>query len=68
MLCPGGRLAIFTTGPELRGTPAAPEPLASRGHFYGDQELGDFARAAELGAVAVTNDRGGQLLVARRPF
>ncbi len=28
VLRPDGRLAIFTTGPELRGTPAAPEPLA----------------------------------------
>jgi hypothetical protein len=35
----GGRLALYTTSPELRGTPAAPEPLASRGHFYEDEEL-----------------------------
>jgi SAM-dependent methyltransferase len=62
-----GRVAIYTTGPELRGTPAAPEPLASRGHFYGDEELAGLARAAELIEVAVQNNRGGQLLVARRP-
>jgi ubiquinone/menaquinone biosynthesis C-methylase UbiE len=67
VLRPGGRLAIFTTGPELRGTPAAPEPLASRGHFYSDEELGDLARATDLSAVAVSNDGGGQLLVARKP-
>jgi ubiquinone/menaquinone biosynthesis C-methylase UbiE len=29
VLHPGGRLAVYTTGPELRGTPAAPEPIAS---------------------------------------
>ena len=28
VLQPGGRLAVYTTGPELRGTPAAPEPIA----------------------------------------
>ena len=44
VLRPGGRLAIFTSGPELRGTPAAPEPLASRGHFYTDAELAELAR------------------------
>jgi SAM-dependent methyltransferase len=65
VLYPGGRLAVFTTGPELRGTPAAPEPLASRGHFYSDQELADLARSAGFRDVAVTNDRGGQLLGAR---
>ena len=67
VLRPGGRIAIYTTGPELRGTPAAPEPLASRGHFYGDEELAGLARAAALTAVAVENNGGGQLLVARKP-
>lgn len=66
VLCPGGRIAIFTTGPELRGTPAAPEPLASQGHFYGDEELAGLGRAAELTDVTVDNHRGGQLLVARK--
>lgn len=28
---PGARLAVYTTAPELRGTPAAPEPIASSG-------------------------------------
>ena len=60
----GGRLAIYTTGPELRGTPAAPEPVASHGHFYADEELADLARRAELRDVKVRNDRGGQLLIA----
>ncbi|MGN6167879.1 MAG: class I SAM-dependent methyltransferase [Solirubrobacteraceae bacterium] len=67
VLQPGGRIAIYTTGPELRGTPAAPEPLASKGHFYPDEQLAGLARAAELSGVAVENERGGQLLVARRP-
>jgi SAM-dependent methyltransferase len=64
-LCGGGRLAIYTTAPELRGTPAAPEPVASRGHFYADEELAAVARRAGLGDVTVRNDRGGQLLTAR---
>lgn len=62
----GGRLALFTTAPELRGTPAAPEPLASEGHFYSDDELAGLARTAGLAGVVVTNRDGGQLLVARR--
>jgi SAM-dependent methyltransferase len=57
-----GRLAIYTTGPELRGTPAAPEPLASRSRFYGDDELAELARRSGLSEVSVTNDGGGQLL------
>jgi SAM-dependent methyltransferase len=34
-----GRVAIYTTAPEARGTPAAPYPLATRGHFYTDEDL-----------------------------
>lgn len=60
----GGRLAIYTTAPELRGTPAAPEPIASRGHFYSDVQLAELARAAGFRDVAVQNG-GGQLLTAR---
>ena len=63
---PGGRLAVYTTGPELRGTPAAPEPLASRGHFYTDEELVGIARSAGWRDAAVASDRGGQLLTAAR--
>jgi SAM-dependent methyltransferase len=65
VLEPGGRLALYTTSPALRGTPAAPEPLASRGHFYEDAELAELARRAGLGAIAVVNDDGGQLLTAK---
>jgi hypothetical protein len=39
----GAPVAIYTTGPELRGTPAAPEPLASLAHFYSDAELAGLA-------------------------
>jgi SAM-dependent methyltransferase len=66
VLSPGGRLAIYTTAPELRGTPAAPEPLASRSRFYDDDELAALAHGAGLAGIMVTNDGGGQLLVARR--
>jgi SAM-dependent methyltransferase len=61
----GGRLAVYTTGPELKGTPAAPEPLASRGHFHDDATLLELAGAAGFDAVAVAGDGGGQLLTAR---
>ncbi|HEY6016033.1 MAG TPA: class I SAM-dependent methyltransferase, partial [Gaiellaceae bacterium] len=65
VLRPGGRVAVYTTAPELRGTPAAPEPLASRGHFYSDGELAALARSAGLEDVAVHREDGGQLLAAR---
>ncbi len=55
----GGRLAVYTTGPELRGTPAAPGPLASRGHFYSNSELAELARDAGFEKVEVRNYRGG---------
>jgi SAM-dependent methyltransferase len=58
----GGRIAVFTTAPELRGTPAAPEPVANQGHFYGDEELAALGRRAGFKEVEVVNDRGGQLL------
>jgi SAM-dependent methyltransferase len=64
VLRPAGRLAVYTTAPELRGTPAAPEPMASHGHFYTDEQLGELARTAELRSVTVGNNDGGQLLVA----
>jgi SAM-dependent methyltransferase len=66
VLASAGRLALYTTAPELRGTPAAPEPLAARGHFYADEELAGLARAAGFEDVEVRNERGGQLLTGRR--
>jgi SAM-dependent methyltransferase len=65
VLEPAGRLACYTTAPELRGTPAAPEPLASHCHFYEDESLLALAREAGLEDVVVANDDGGQLLTAR---
>ncbi len=43
-----GRAAVFTTPPEMKGTPAAPYPLATRGHFYEDQQLERLAPAQLL--------------------
>ncbi len=43
VLAPGGRLALFTESKELIGTPAAPEPMASRSRFYEDAELLEMA-------------------------
>jgi SAM-dependent methyltransferase len=64
VLAPGSRVAIFTTAPELRGTPAAPAPIADHGRFYADAELAQLTRSAGLRGVAVDNDDGGQLLTA----
>jgi SAM-dependent methyltransferase len=46
VLADGGRFVLFTGSKELLGTPAAPEPIASRLHFYEDQELEELARKA----------------------
>jgi SAM-dependent methyltransferase len=42
----GGRLVALGSDPELRGTPAAPEPMASRLRFYDDDKLQRLAREA----------------------
>jgi ubiquinone/menaquinone biosynthesis C-methylase UbiE len=67
VLEPGrGRIAIFTTPPEAKGTPAAPYPLATRGHFYTDAELEALPLAAGFEASRVTRTEiDAQLLVAR---
>ena len=41
-----GRIAIFTLTSEMKGTIAAPEPMASRIHFYTDKELTEMAKKA----------------------
>lgn len=51
VLAPDGRLVLFTGGKALRGTPAAPEPIASRLHFYEDSELEALARKAGFAQV-----------------
>jgi len=61
-----GRVAVFTTPPEMKGTPAAPYPLATRGHFYKDMELDGLAAAAGFTVSRVTRTEiGSQLLFAR---
>lgn len=53
VLRPGGRFVGLGSDPELRGTPGAPEPMASRLRFYDDRELGRLARAAGFSDVRV---------------
>jgi SAM-dependent methyltransferase len=61
-----GRIAVMTTAPEARGTPAAPYPLASRGHFHTDDELVAFAREAGFREARIGHrDDWAQLLVAQ---
>jgi SAM-dependent methyltransferase len=55
VLSKDGRLVFFTVSPEMRGTIAAPEPMASRIHFYKDEELMHLAR--EAGFVDVRVER-----------
>jgi hypothetical protein len=62
VLSPAGRIAVYTTSPSLRGTPAAPEPLAGRGRFHDNRELVALAEAAGFESVAVEDRDGGQLL------
>ena len=54
VLRPGGRLAVFAGTKELRGTPAAPEPIASRIRFYEDEELRLIALGAGFAEAEVT--------------
>jgi ubiquinone/menaquinone biosynthesis C-methylase UbiE len=61
-----GRLAIFTTAPEAKGSEAAPYPLATRGHFYSDEELARLGQVAGFSGVEVVRtDEWAQLLVAQ---
>jgi SAM-dependent methyltransferase len=54
VLRPGGRLAVYAGTKELRGTPAAPEPIASRITFYDDEELRLIALGAGFAEAEVT--------------
>jgi SAM-dependent methyltransferase len=49
----GGRLAVFTVSERAKGTPAAPEPMASRGRFYTDEQLVELAHAADFRYASV---------------
>ena len=48
-----GRFVCLGSDPELRGTPAAPEPMASRLNFYSEEELGQIAEKAGFDPVNV---------------
>ena len=53
VLRPSGRFVALGSDPELKGTPAAPEPIASRLHFYNDQELEGLGRSAGFEDIQV---------------
>ena len=62
----GGRIAIWTTAPEGKGTPASPYPLATRGHYHSDDELLALAREAGFREPRLAaRDEWSQLLVAQ---
>lgn len=48
-----GRLVVLGSDARLKGTPAAPEPMASRLYFYEDDELERLARDAGFEEVRV---------------
>jgi ubiquinone/menaquinone biosynthesis C-methylase UbiE len=61
-----GRIAIYTTAPEAKGSPAAPYPLATRGHFYTDAELEALPLEAGFAESRIVHrEDWAQLLVAR---
>ena len=53
VLRPGGRIVVMGSDPHWKGTPAAPEPMASRLNFYSDDELSALADQAGLDEVRV---------------
>jgi SAM-dependent methyltransferase len=53
VLRPGGRFVGLGSDPEMRGTPAAPEPMASRLRFYESGDLERLARDAGFESVSV---------------
>jgi len=53
VLARGGRVVAMGTDPELKGTPAAPEPMASRLHFYDSAQLETLGRQAGFADVRV---------------
>ena len=53
VLAPKGRIAVFTLALEMKGTMAAPEPMASRLHFYQDNDLEMMARKAGFVKIRV---------------
>ncbi len=61
-----GRVAIMTTAPEAKGSPAAPYPLATRGRFHSDDELVRLALEAGFSEARLAHrDAWAQLLWSR---
>ncbi len=48
-----GRFVMLGSDPEWRGTPAAPEPMASRLQFYEESDLQELGRAAGFREIQV---------------
>ncbi|HTB49610.1 MAG TPA: methyltransferase domain-containing protein [Solirubrobacteraceae bacterium] len=65
VLAEGGRAAIYTAGPSLRGTPGAPQPIARWMNLYSAEELAGIAGEAGFGDAVVTGHGGAHLLLAR---
>jgi SAM-dependent methyltransferase len=53
VLAPGGRIVALGSDPAMKGTPAAPEPMASRLQFYEDSALERIGHEAGLDDVRV---------------
>jgi ubiquinone/menaquinone biosynthesis C-methylase UbiE len=53
VLRPGGRFVALGSDARLRGTPAAPEPIASRLHFYDDEQLSNMGHAAGFDQITI---------------
>ncbi len=56
VLRPGGRLVLLGSDPELKGTPACPEPIASRLRFYDDDGLRQLGQEAGFDRVDVRRE------------
>lgn len=57
VLASGGRFVALGSDPAWKGTPAAPEPIASRVRFYTDDELDRLGREAGFEEVRVERIR-----------
>ena len=64
VLSESGRIAIYTAGPSLRGTPGAPEPIVRWMHLYSADELIGLAREAGFSDATVKDHGGAHLLSA----
>lgn len=53
VLTKNGKFILFTGSKELRGTPAAPEPIVSRLYFYEDNELEELARKSGFNKIEI---------------